>query len=258
MHSKKLPVGIVGFCAALGLASACLQSGSIKLPQQLPRRIFTNIGAQSLTMEMSLPGGAKSVPLAAAPGNPHRAVRDQAEAIIGHFEAEAAGSPTRTERADYSVALVLAGRYEDAIRILNEFERDFPGDYATASNLGTAYELKGDVRNALAWIQKGMSRNRASHSGTEWLHVAILETKLNLQKDPRWLVTHSVLDGHESRSLAEKEKALEYQLNERLNFIRGNDPIMYDLFTQAARLTENLAKREYYLSQLSRFEGRAK
>lgn len=32
-----------------------------------------------------------------------------------------------------------------------------------------------------------------SNYGSEWLHVAILETKLAMAKDPAWLRSHSVL-----------------------------------------------------------------
>lgn len=159
-----------------------------------------------------------------------------------------------TERNDYAVALVYSGRHLEAIVILLGIERDFPGKYATASNLGTAYELSGNLDEALKWISEGIKRNPGSHAGTEWLHVAILETKKKLKNDPHWLVSHSVLDGHQGRFRADKEKALEYQLNEWLNFVRSNDPVMYDLFVQAARLTDNDAKRDYYLSQLPRFD----
>jgi tetratricopeptide (TPR) repeat protein len=252
MH-KPFCFGLTVYCAALAAASACLQS-KIHLPQQLPSGIFTRIAPAALTMELSLPGGAKTVSLHAPAADP----RGQIAAIIKHFEQEPGKAHSFEERNDYAAALIYAGRHLEAIAVLTDIERDFPGKYSTASNLGTAYELGGNLERALQWIREGIKRNPESHGGTEWLHVAILETKMKLKGDARWLVTHSVLDGHESRSQADKEKALEYQLNERLNFIHGNDPVMHDLFVQAARLTGNEAKREYYLSQLPRFAASGK
>ncbi len=98
-----------------------------------------------------------------------------------------------------------------------------------------------------------MERNADSHLGTEWLHLAILHAKKRLKETPRWLATHSVLDGQPARSKAETERALEYQLNERLYLIRSNDDVMCDLFYQAAMLTEDPAKRDYFLRQVPRF-----
>jgi len=56
-------------------------------------------------------------------------------------------------------------------------ERWHPGLYATAANLGTAYELLGNVDSAYYWIEEDMRRNPQGHEGSEWMHLCILSAK---------------------------------------------------------------------------------
>ena len=132
-----------------------------------------------------------------------------------------------------------------------------PGLYATAANLGTAYELAGELADALTWIREAIARNAASHAGTEWLHVAILETKLRLQRDSTWLVHHSVLDAAPAHSKEDILHAIEYQLNERLRFVTPIDAVVSDLFYQAAlRLpTDDTERRNVFFDQSLRFDA---
>lgn len=151
-------------------------------------------------------------------------------------------------RNDYAAALIFLGETKQAIEILLQIEKEHPGLYMTASNLGTAYELNGDLENAITWIKEGIVRNEHSHYGTEWLHVKILEAKQNLAEDPDWLASHSVLgadfgigdvpvapstpitdyDG-EPLKLENVHYALQHQLRERLQFVNAPNPIVADL-----------------------------
>src|SRR6185503_7493595 len=102
--------------------------------------------------------------------------------------------------------------------------------YVVAANLGTAYELHGDLVAARRWIAEAIRRNPYSHEGTEWLHVLILDARMALAKDPNWLASHSVLGidfGNEPAPLVPKAwpknqdgqstvRALQYQLRERM------------------------------------------
>jgi tetratricopeptide (TPR) repeat protein len=145
-------------------------------------------------------------------------------------------------RNDYAVKLIHRGEARKAIDILESAERGHPGESIVAANLGTAYELNGDVDKALTWIQEGITRDPKLHLGTEWLHVRILEVKRELAKDPNWLQTHTVLDfdfGKEAIPVfpavwgkmgAERvTTALWYQLHERLAFVSPPDPIVGEL-----------------------------
>lgn len=237
---------------------ACIQTMRMRPPHdaaQLPADLFKlhiDVKLPPLTIDVPLLpilGGPKPVTL----GHEKRDPQGDFNAVIRAFEQAPAAERTYGARIDYAAALLFAGRFTEAVSVLEAIERDHPGQYATASNLGTAYELVGDLENAKLWIAKGVERNPESHVGTEWLHLAILDAKQKLKADPRWLHRHSVLDGAKDRSRAEIAHALEYQLNERLYFIRSDDPVMCDLMYQAAVATDDAAKRAYFLKQVSRF-----
>jgi len=163
------------------------------------------------------------------------------------------GDPTSlSNRNDYAVALIYQGRHAEAIGVLEQLEQQAPGQYYTAANLGTALELAGRNEEALRWIQEGMRRNPGSHHGTEWLHARILEAKILAARDPEYFSRHSVLNldhstiqrdakelnvGGVPRDLYEVRNALEYQLKERLHFIRTKDAPVAGLLVDYAALT---------------------
>jgi tetratricopeptide (TPR) repeat protein len=160
------------------------------------------------------------------------------------MEQELRGKEDRNSRNDYSVALVLEGRTAEALSLLHDLESSNPGDYSTAANLGTAYELSGKNDLALKWIQEGIRRNPNSHEGTEWVHVKILQAKLQQERDPDYWKKHSVLnldlskidegdsffeEGNNRLNAKEVAHAIHYQLQERLQFVRTSDPAVASL-----------------------------
>jgi tetratricopeptide (TPR) repeat protein len=157
------------------------------------------------------------------------------------------GDTAMERRNNMAVDMIYRGRISEAIEALKELEAEQPGDYVTAANLGTAYELAGKNEDALRWIRESIERNQGSHWGTEWLHVDILEAKLKAANDPKFFDAHSVLDldhqqvrsmdsevmaGGERRRVREIVRALDYQLEERLRFVKASDPgvasLLYD------------------------------
>ncbi len=176
----------------------------------------------------------------------------------GFWETESkklASAKDYRSRNDYAVALVHLGRGAQAIPILEALERERPGVYHTAANLGTAFELAGRNADALRWIRESIRRNPKAHDGTEWLHVAILEAKLAQTRDPKWLATHSVLaldfgpdavprmpkrlpNGNTGKPVTAKalRDALYYQMLERRQFVNPPDPYVADLFFDWANI----------------------
>jgi tetratricopeptide (TPR) repeat protein len=146
-----------------------------------------------------------------------------------------------TPRELQGVEDVYMGRYDEALGIFQEIEAASPGRYSTAANMGTAYELKGDLEPALKWITEGLQRNPDSHQGTEWLHQTILRAKIRLRQDPDLARGHIIeLPGNLSRTsrisidgrdypAAAVSHALRYQLSERAYFVKPLDPVMADL-----------------------------
>jgi len=156
-------------------------------------------------------------------------------------------------RNDYGVTLMHLRQPKEAITFLQAIEKEHPGKYETAVNLGTAYELAGDDVRALQWIREGMRRNPKAHDGTEWVHVRILEAKIAIARDPHWLDTHTVLGVDFGASAAPRTlprfppnnigqpmalkgfaESIEYQLSERLEFVHAPDPVVADLLFDCA------------------------
>jgi len=138
--------------------------------------------------------------------------------------------------SDYGVALILLGEYQKAKMVFLSVEKRTPDLYRTASNLGTLYELTGKADSALYWIKKSVRIYPNSHEGSEWIHIRILEFKLQKQHN----YNRSVLRlnfGHEAKpsnpQLYDLDKIgwhLRYQLQERINFIPAPDPIIANLY----------------------------
>lgn len=135
--------------------------------------------------------------------------------------------------SDYGVLLVYLGRYQEALKVYESIEMIMPGLYTTAANIGTIYELLGKNELAYNWIEKAVKIDPKSHYGSEWLHLKILQVKMN-QKP----LSTSFLLGTEfgtsviPKSNLEKEKLRDlkyqiyYQLDERVSFIKPNDEIV--------------------------------
>ena len=173
-----------------------------------------------------------------------RAMAKSPEERIANFFAllrdDKAGDFTQNELE--GIQEVLSGNYDQAIDIFTQAETGHPGRYSTAANLGTAYELKGELELALKWIREGIRRNPESHMGTEWLHVEILKTRMKLKDDPGYLRQNhvivlpdsysaktSILIGDGSRTVDEVSESIFYQLEERMIFVKPPDPVVADL-----------------------------
>ena len=146
---------------------------------------------------------------------------------------------------------IMESNYKEGIEQLLSIEKRTPHIYATASNLGTAYELEGNNPLAIEWIKEGIKRNAESHGGTEWLHVLILETKLELENNATLLKNKHLIDlparfeettlvsiKGKSYSVKSIRDALFYQLKERLIFVKPKDEVVADLLYTFAKIEE--------------------
>ncbi|GAA4350818.1 hypothetical protein GCM10023185_08890 [Hymenobacter saemangeumensis] len=139
--------------------------------------------------------------------------------------------------SDYALLLALTKDYGKARDIYLQVESIAPGRYATAASLGTVYELLGDDRQALTWIRKAVRIDPASHMGSEWLHVKILEAKLQGSSavNSKFLLNTSFGTQALPRTALSKQQllklrdALFYQLNERVSFIKPKDALVAQL-----------------------------
>lgn len=152
------------------------------------------------------------------------------------------------------VEQLLSGNPAQAIAIFQQEETENPGRYTTAVNLGTAYELHGDLDSALKWIQEGIRRNPRSHFGTEWLHVEILKTRIKLRENPEYLHDHHIISlpdtftrattiriGDQNHFVEMIAQAIHYQLRERMVFVKPPDPVVADLLFIYGRIESQIS-----------------
>jgi hypothetical protein len=179
---------------------------------------------------------SSGIPQARAAGNDNLVAELTASAEQAHRKAA-----TLENTNDLAVAWILSGRMPDGIELLRDLENRQPGNAIVAANLGTALERSGADEEALQWIREGVRRDPREHGGSEWLHVKILEAKLALKLDPNWLHKNSVAGWREgqrfplderSRPRTPKDiiRAINYQLQERTQFLSAPDAIVGDLY----------------------------
>ncbi len=162
-------------------------------------------------------------------------------------------SPSFDNLITLSAVLIRNGKLQEAVTLLQFLERKYPGNYQTASNMGTAYELLRNNEEALKWISEGLKRNPDDHYGTEWLHVQILKSKLKqlpastygrsiLNLDfgdeamPRRPAKLPVGNDGKQLSLYGVGKALRYQMLERIEFVDSPNPLVAGLLLDWANM----------------------
>ena len=148
--------------------------------------------------------------------------------------------------SDYAVLLLKAGQTKTALDILSTLSKYYPDEYQIAANLGTAYELSGDLENAYNYIERGMKLNPDSHEGSEWVHLKILDTKKLLTVRNDYLETQSVLNLTEDQKKDSMiRKQILIQVRERFPFTPGPDPIMADILVDLGDCFANTASIEF-------------
>lgn len=148
--------------------------------------------------------------------------------------------------SDYAVLLMKGGRFEESLEIFKDLYSNLPQEYKLAANLGTAYELNGQLDSALFYIKRGVELNPNAHEGSEWIHIRVLETKKMLLEQADYLKHHTVLDlTSEQKKDSAVRVQLELQIRERFPFTPGPDPIMASLVFDLAECYSNTLSIEY-------------
>jgi tetratricopeptide (TPR) repeat protein len=161
--------------------------------------------------------------------------------------------------SDYASALIFLGKYEDAKRIFYHIERQSPGRYTTAINLGTLYELIGNLDSAYYYTKQGVAIHPDSHEHSEWIHLKILEARIARSKNagPRQsILALNFGDGviptnPDSFDLYDLHSQLSYQLNERTKFVKPKDLIVGELLFDLGNIT---AQTDYLEDAIACYE----
>ncbi|MBE2215036.1 MAG: hypothetical protein IAE82_14275 [Opitutaceae bacterium] len=159
------------------------------------------------------------------------------------------GALTHAQYVSYADALMHLGRPRKAIDVLISAEIAFPEAYMNAVYLGLAYEMIGDLKSARHWVARGIERNIEARGGTEWLHLAMIEARQALAKDPEWLRKHSVLRNNTHRTAEEILSAIKIQLAICGDLGLPPDAVVSDLYFEAGICANSLEARQDYFAQ---------
>lgn len=154
--------------------------------------------------------------------------------------------------SDKGLLLILTTKYEEAIKVYQKIESIQPNRYSTASNIGTAYELIGENKKALEWIKKAVKIDSNSHHNSEWIHVKILEAKINGEQLHTTQFLLNTQFGNKitpesklnNNQLYHLSQALYYQLNERVSFVKPKEKIVAQLLFDLGNLA--FLQKDYY------------
>jgi tetratricopeptide (TPR) repeat protein len=219
-----------------------------------PVRVLALVAALLATVPAVSGISAYEPKLADAIAQNDKAAVERASATLAAAHSK---TPTLETKNDLAASRVFLGQYDEAIELLREAETSAPGKSAkVAANLGAALERKGGAdEDALYWVRESSKRDANEHEGSGWLHVRILEAKIALARDPKWLEKHTLLGydfGAEEEPVApgilpvDKDGRLKgvddlladisLQIEERQKFASPPDAIIGDLAAAAGDL----------------------
>jgi tetratricopeptide (TPR) repeat protein len=165
---------------------------------------------------------------------------------LPQFDADFQESQSPYVLSDYAVLLMKAGKIKESLSLLIALNKRLPNEYQIAANLGTAYELIGELDSALFYIKRGIEINPKAHGNSEWIHVKVLETKKRQLEDPNYLDSKSVLELTEfQKNNLSTRYELEIQIRERFPFTAGPDQIMASLMIDLGDCYANDVSIEY-------------
>lgn len=76
---------------------------------------------------------------------------------------------------DLAVAHDKLGQHDQALSVMADKERRFPGAYTTYSNMGTFYAHQGQYDQALAYLRKALQINPKAHFGREKYQLKLIQ-----------------------------------------------------------------------------------
>jgi tetratricopeptide (TPR) repeat protein len=133
------------------------------------------------------------------------------------------------------------GNVKKAIDILEPLVAEYPDEYIIIANLGTAYELDGQLQKALKHIKKGYEINPDSHYGSEWIHIKILEAKIAHGSNSSWYINNPIVTVDElveNQGQARHRNHLAAQIRTRVPFTPAPNKVIANLLRTYAKYCE--------------------
>lgn len=160
-------------------------------------------------------------------------------------ELRAKNSNDFKDQSNIALYLMKLGHADSALMILKPLIEKHPNEYTLNSNIGTAYELTGDLDNALKYISKGYEINPDSHLKSEWIHIRILEAKIKERGHRGWIRKNPIVPVQELiekmgdlRKYRHRENPLAYQIKTRVPFTPAPNAVIANLLETLAQFNE--------------------
>lgn len=166
--------------------------------------------------------------------------------FVSHYDLSKKESIHYEDLSDVAIHLARLGKYKKALELLIPLNKKYPNHYKIVANLGTLYELNGNIEQAYFYIKEGIRLNPESHAGSEWVHLAILQAKKQMRQNPGWILNHQVLrlnltdtvsqfsEKHEA--VLQKIRQISYQMEERIPFSPQPDLIVANIMNELGQL----------------------
>jgi tetratricopeptide (TPR) repeat protein len=114
------------------------------------------------------------------PANPAREKYQEAAALLEKHRTQR--DLSADELADLGAIYLRLGEVERGLTVLRQAHRSHPQHFRIAANLGTAWQLHGDLAQAAAILQEAVRLAPASHRRAEEHHLKLIQFR---QRDPR-------------------------------------------------------------------------
>jgi hypothetical protein len=135
--------------------------------------------------------------------------------------------------SNYCASLIKVGRYKESIPILENLLKTHPDEYEINANLAVAYELNGQLDEALSFIKKSMKLNSNSHLGSEWFHLRIIEAAIVSRDTKLKIQEMDILKIKDDTSVATMFQ-ISYQLKERIPLTKSTNSLLSKVIEECA------------------------
>src|SRR5438270_6117289 len=123
----------------------------------------------------------RSVAVKPSPANPASPMRERYQDAAARLEKTAKERKlTADEKADLGALYVRLGELSKAVNLLREAQREHPNHFAIAANLGTAWQLLGNLEQASYALKDALRLAPGKHQRAEEYHLRLV--RLRLQK----------------------------------------------------------------------------
>lgn len=158
------------------------------------------------------------------------------------------GDAPKERYDDLAVALARTGKLDQAIAVLAEKEKKFPGEYTTEANLGTFLAMKGDLDGAIAHLEAGIKINPDAHFGREKYQLQLLRDARAAKtattkpdpcatlfgvstngEDAMWILKPGKIVGHDKMKLPPKDAVVAMAGLIRFGVADKNPAVWYNL-----------------------------